>query len=224
MVRQTLFFFADVKFLDVVDEFLFESVFVVVHSGEFLESFLESFADFLDACLFKGHDFFLERGDGIQFLGEFFRECFSFLLSEVNEMVQCFVNGGADFAPFFVFEFLLSALHRALRQADEHFPRVGRHGDSRLRGNLLHLLEIGLGGCGVQHGRGGRFVFFQPETEIHFSALKCLRNTCSDFHFLFSVSGSHTRGKVHAFAVERTNFDVNGFSFKDGIGFAETGH
>ena len=52
VVTQTLFFFVDIQFLNVVDEFLFQTVLVIVHADGLFQSIRDAFFDFFYTLFF----------------------------------------------------------------------------------------------------------------------------------------------------------------------------
>ena len=68
MVGKSLFFFADVEFLNIVDELLFQAVFVVVHAFQFFQTLRQALADFFNARFLKRFDFSEKTLNVVDFL------------------------------------------------------------------------------------------------------------------------------------------------------------
>ena len=52
VVAQALFFFVDIQFLNVIDEFLLQTVLVIVHADGLFQSIRDAFFDFLYTLFF----------------------------------------------------------------------------------------------------------------------------------------------------------------------------
>ena len=71
MVGKSLFLFAYVEFLDVVDEFLFEAVFVVFHFGDCIQAVYYSLPYFLHPCFLEWFNLAHELFNIVNFLAKF---------------------------------------------------------------------------------------------------------------------------------------------------------
>ena len=68
MVGKSLFFFADVEFLNIVNELLFQAVFVVVNAFQFFQTLCQALADLFNARFLKRFDFSEKTLNVVDFL------------------------------------------------------------------------------------------------------------------------------------------------------------
>ena len=92
VVGKALLLFADVELLDVVDELLLQTVLVIIHIRNLLQTVYDVLADLLHACLLVWFNAGKESLDIIHFLGEFLLQGSSFLLAEVAQMADSLAN------------------------------------------------------------------------------------------------------------------------------------
>ena len=126
MVGEALFFFVDIKLLNIEDEFLFQSVLVVVNALEFCQPFLEPFPNFLYTALFEGFDACEQTLNGINVLVEFYGKGFAFLSAEIHKSLDSPVYGIFDHFPLFVAEFFHGIGLCEFWQSYKYLPDFGR--------------------------------------------------------------------------------------------------
>ena len=136
MVGQSLFLFVDIKFLNVEDEFLFQSPFVVVHALEFGQSVGQALANALYASLFEGLDGVHEFFDAVQVLGKLLGKSLTLLTAEVNEVGNGLADGLANRLPVFFAHFFDSTGTQRVGQTNEDAPQP-----FTIEGNTLGLAD-----------------------------------------------------------------------------------
>ncbi|GFI07519.1 hypothetical protein IMSAGC006_02276 [Muribaculaceae bacterium] len=89
MLCQALFFFIDIKFFDVVDQFLFKASAVIFHLSYLAERVFKTATYFCHTFMFPFRHEFEHVGYGLNSGGEKDFQFFAFLAPEVHQMVRC---------------------------------------------------------------------------------------------------------------------------------------
>ena len=217
--------FADVKFLNVVNEFLLQAVLVVVHAFEFAQSVFQALANACHAALFVRFNLAQQAAYALNAGRKLDAQCCPLLGSELSEMRQRLGYSGAGCLPLLVGEFFSFGTLRHFGQAHQHLPQVvAGHGQPRALADGLHLLHITLHGVGIQRAGSLAARALRPEREVHFAAQQAVGNEAAYFNFFFPVERGDAGGKVKAFAVKRLDLYMNFLVAKGYVGFSVAGH
>ena len=100
MVGETLFFLVDIQLFDVVDQFLFQSVLVVVCVQRLFERVGDTFLDFLHPFFFVRSYLFEQQCDVSYLFAELLFQCGTFLFAEIYQMINRFKHRGVHYFPF----------------------------------------------------------------------------------------------------------------------------
>ena len=224
VIAESLLLLADVEFLDVVDQFLLQSVLVVFDIRNLLQSVHDVGLDLLHARflvrLYAGEQCL----DVVHLLGELLLQGSTLLAAELDEVVHSLVDGLLCSLPFLVCQFFHIGLGRHVGQAQQRSIPVGGLRNACLCRNLLDLLVIVLhqrhvDGRGVSHN-----VLFYPDREINLASFQILGDELTYLHFLLSIQRSNTCGEVESLAVQRLNLHVDLLFFVGYGSFSEACH
>ena len=122
VVGESLLLFVDVELFYIIDEFLFETVLVIIHTGEFGKTFLEASADFFHATLFERFDAVEECLDAVDVVRELLCERFAFLETEVLQSLDGAVYCVFHYVPFLVRKLFCGSRLREFGQTGQNFP------------------------------------------------------------------------------------------------------
>ena len=187
MVGQSLLFFADVQFLNVVNKLLLQTILVVVGLGNGIEPIDDAGTYFFHAALLERLQFGEQTADVIYFLSKLALQGLAFLLAEAHQLVDGLNNRLAGQGPLFVGEHFGFGFRHHVGQTHDDGQRVLWCGNMSLGGYGAHLLVIVLHQCAINGQRVGAGVFFHPDGKIHLAADKFLGNELPDFHFFLAI-------------------------------------
>ena len=175
MIGQALLFFVDIQFLDIVDQLLFQAIAVIVHTGQFCQTFFQALSDFLYAALFEGFDFFHQCFDARQILFKLFCQGFTFLRSELHQFLCSHFHQGKHFLPFlFAQLFHCYGLHH-VGHTHQHTPHVSTiHSDTMCLAHVLHLSQVIAHHIGIDRSCRRGSILFYPKGKVHLAALQLL--------------------------------------------------
>ena len=142
VVGEALLFLVDVQLLDVVYQFLFQTVLVIIHADGLFECSGNFFTDFGHTFHFVRFDILHQCFDVVQLFVEFLFKGGSFLDAEVGDLVNGFVDGLAYDGPFLVAQFLDVDFGQYVRHAKQGGKEVGRHRNVRSGSNILELFVV----------------------------------------------------------------------------------
>ena len=225
VVGEALFFLVDIQLFDVVDQFLFQPILVVVRVQRLFERVGDTFLDFLHPFFFVRSYLFEQQCDVSYLFAELLFQCGAFLFAEVYQMTDCFENGGTYHFPFFFRQLLDFSLRHNVRHTEQRLKPVGGDGDAEIFRDRLNLFVVAFHQHLVDRSRAFRTLFFlYPEAEVHLSTLQHFGDFVADLDLFFTISRSDASGKIHCFAVERLDFYVYLFIWKFGRSFAVSCH
>ena len=203
VVGQPLFFFVDIQLFDVVNQFLFQAVFVIIHFQCLLKSLHDALFDAPHTFLLIRLYFCQEAGNVGNLLAEFFLQRNAFLASELHQRVQGTLDSFVRQSPFFIRKLLHFVLGQDVGQAQKGAKPIGWLGDARGRGNFFNPLVIGLHQSRVDgSSRGGSFLFLYPQAKVHLAAFERARYLRPDFHLLFTIKRRDAGGQIQRLTVE----------------------
>ena len=202
MVGEPLLLLANVELLDVVYQFLLQTVLVVFHVGYSLQPFHNPRLYLLHARLLIRLYAFEQSGNVVYLLRELPLQCRTLLIAEPDERVYRLVNRLASDIPLLIVELLHIAFCRHVRHAQQCQKPVLRFGNARRRSDVLYLPVVVLHQCGVYWSGVCGGVFLYPYGEIHLTAYQSCRYRLPYLHLLLAVKRCYAGGKVERFAVE----------------------
>ena len=224
VIGQPLFLFADVQLLNIIDQLLLQTVFVVVDTGDLLQSLDDILAYFLRASLFIRLDAGKKTLDIVNLFVEFQLQGRAFLLAKSHQSGNRFIDGLQGKGPLLVGELLHIGLRSDIGQVQQRVEPIGWFGDTGLRSNGFELpvvvfYEGSIDGCRIDDG-----LFLDPNRKVHLAPLKAFGNQLAYFHLLFPVEWRNTGSEIQGLTVERFDLNINLLLFKDDHGFAVTCH
>ena len=223
MVRQTLFFLVDVEFFDVVNQFLFQAILVVIDPRNRVQALDDALADFLDAKLLVRFDLSQQLLDIVDFLGEFPLQSRAFLPTESDECVECLPDSRRHHFPLVVAKHFSLGSRCHVGHPHQRLKPVLRLWNTEFLGHLLHLPKVIFRQRSVDLCRVAAD-FLRPNRKLHFSAFQRLRHLLPKFHFLLAIERHDARCEVELLRVERLHLDVDFFLVKGRDSLAVTRH
>ena len=214
MVGQALFLFADVQFLNIVNQLLLQTVLVIFRLRNLLQSVHDAAADFLHTALFVRFNAGQQLLDVVNLLGKFLLQCRPFLSTEVHQVLYGLTDSLACNNPLFVIQYLDLAFGQHVGHTDQRLHPVNTL-QLILLGKNLQLVQIVLH-QGRVDGRGQRrLIFLNPDREVHLTSQQFLRNKLANLHFLLPIKRSNACHQVQLFGVQRLDLDIDFLSFVD---------
>ena len=192
MVCQALFLLTDIEFLDVVDQLLLQTVLIVVHSRNLLQTLHDALFDFLHATLLVGLDLSQQHGDIVDLLRELLLKGCSLLCTEVHEVLQSLTDGTFNCLPLFVVQLLCIRLCQYVGHTEQGVEPVLGHRDACLLRDALDLLVVVLHESGIDGGRVNGHILLYPDAHVHFSPDESLSHHLTHLHLLFAIEGCDT--------------------------------
>ena len=191
-----MFFLTDIEFLDVVYQFLLQTVVVVLYVGNRLQTVNDACPDFLYSFFLERFYLSQQRFYVVYLFSKLLLQCGTLLTTEVVELLQRLVDGFESILPLFVAEFLHVDTCCDVGQSEECCPPVVRLGQLFVSHDVLYLLVVILyqrlvDRCGIGSG-----VLLNPQGEVNFSANYFLSDNLSQLHLFLSVERSNTCGEV----------------------------
>ena len=193
MVGKTLLLLIDIQLLDIVDQFLLQTVLIIIYR-KLLQRIEDTFLDLR-------YSIFLIRFYGSQQLAyasdvcaEFPIQRLTLLLAEIQQMLNSFLHSCKHCIPLFFSQFhslILSGHH--IRHSQQSGKPILRSRNACFLHYLCQTLIISRHRALVDgYHHIGSFFFLYPQSEIHLSAFNLLSNIVANLHLLFSIQSRHT--------------------------------
>ena len=126
VIAQTLLLFVDIQFFDIIDQLLFQTVFVVIGVEGLFQCLCNAFTDFRHTLFLERFDGFQQVFDVVDFFCEFLFQGQTFLLAEVGQVLQGLLYGLAYRTPFFFGQFLDVDFRQYIGHAEQRGKPVFR--------------------------------------------------------------------------------------------------
>ena len=172
VVGQTLFLLTDIQFLDIVNQFLLQTVLVIIHTRNLLQSVNDTLANLLYTTLLERFDFCQQTFDIINLLSKLLLERSTLLLTEIHQGSNGTLNSLAGSIPLFVGELFLFCLRQHIRHACQGVHPVLGLRDTHLRSYVLQLMVVVLHESGIHRRCIHSGLFLNPEREVHLTTLQ----------------------------------------------------
>ena len=196
VVSQTLFLLTDVQFLNIIDEFLFQTVLVVLRLRNLLQPVNNTGADFLDTALLIRFDGRQELFDVVNLLTEFLLQCSTFLRTEVNQMLQGFFDTSTNSIPLLVSQNLDFRLGQHIGHTGQCLHPIHTLSNTMTISEALQLLIVVLHQGHIQRSSFGSCIFLNPHSHFHLTTDNTLSYHLAYLHLFFTIEGSNTGGEV----------------------------
>ena len=102
VISQPLFLLTDVEFLDVINQFLLQTILIILNIRNLREAVNDASAYLFNTQLFVWFNLIQQVGDVVQLLGELLLQCGTFLFAEVDELVESLCDGLLCDSPFLI--------------------------------------------------------------------------------------------------------------------------
>ena len=215
VIGKTLLLLTDVKFLDVVYEFLLKAVLVILYVGYLFESIDNACAYFFNTCLLEWLDAEQKLLYIVNLFAKLLLQRSAFLCAECNELVDGFVDGGICHLPLFGSERFCLSLRHDVGHAQKSDKPVGRQRNLALLCHVLYLLAVVLCQFGVDVCSVGVGILLHPNGKVYLAAQQVLLYVLTYFHLLFAIERGDASGQIKRLAVERLYLNVDFLSVKD---------
>ena len=224
MVCQALLLLTDIEFLDVVDQLLLQTILVVVHPRNLLQTLHDALLDLLHATLLVGLDLCQQHGDIIDLLGKLLLKGCTFLCTEIHQILQGLAHGVLHRRPLFVGQLLCIRLCQHVRHTEQSVEPVIWYGDARLLRDTPDLLIIILHECRIDGGRVDSHILLYPDAHVDFSSDKGFGYHLAHLHLLLAIKGCNTCVQVKLLGVQRLHLYMDFLVFVSYDSFAVACH
>ena len=100
MIAKALFFFVYIQFFDIINQFLFQTVLVIIYAQRLFECVRDAFFHLFYPFFLIRSDLFEQQRDIRNLFAELLFQCGTFLFAEIYQMINRFKHRGVHYFPF----------------------------------------------------------------------------------------------------------------------------